>query len=267
MECNDSCPIQSLSRGIYGLELAVSHGRIKSSDLANKLCINRSSAYRLLITMETLGDLIQDTSTKSFYPNYEKIASLMPLAWSWIQMAEPILYKLCQSTSCRVNLGTIECGEVIYARCICPLDKTYSVSEAIPSGARRPTYVTALGKAILAFRSDATSIETYISEGLIRPNKRYPLKAESVMQHLQQIRKTHYAIDDKELRENIRCIAAPIFDCFGNVTGAIGISADVETITMQLLPELAQQVIAAADQISSTLSTAGYYISAEPETE
>jgi DNA-binding IclR family transcriptional regulator len=51
------------------------------------------------------------------------------------------------------------------------------------------------------------------------------------------------------------------------VTGAIGISADVETITMQLLPELAQQVIAAADQISSTLSTAGYYISAEPETE
>lgn len=258
MDSGEKCSVQSLSRGIFGLEMAVLCGGVKSSDLADRLSINRSSAYRLLTTMEQLGYLSQDHATKHFYPNYEKIASLMPSAWSWIQTAEPIMFKLCQSTGCRVNIGTIEYGEVIYARCLCPANYLPNASEFIHPGARRPTYVTALGKAILAFQSNSENIDSYLRQDLIRPDKRYPLDAKALMEHLIQIRKTHYAIDDKELLHNIRCIAAPIFDATNTVTGAIGISADSSLITMQLLPELAQQVIAAAEQISTILVTAGY---------
>ena len=263
MDINEKYSVQSLARGIVGLEAAIEMGSIRPNDLARRLGINRSSAYRLLCTLDAFGYLCQDGETKCFYPNYEKLASLMPPSWKWMQLADRNLYHLCQETSLPANLGTIEYGDIVYARSDRPESPEAEQILLRPRGARRPSSVTALGKAVLAFQKEAKTIDDYIELGLIRPNKKYPLNADTLLTHLEQIRKNQYAIDDEELEKGWRCIAAPIFDCEQNVVAAIGLNGKSSMVSMQRLPELAQRVISSAAQISSILLAAEYRQSSE----
>lgn len=257
MEARDINVIQSLTRGIEGLEMASRDGSVRPADLAERLHTNRSTAYRLLSTMEQLGYLFQNEENKRFYLNYEKLYSLMPESWSWANFAEQYVKKLSQQTNTAANLGVIQGTDIIYIKCIKPdslIDEGYF--STLKQGARRPVHITALGKAMLAFQDDFSA--EYLGKAIDVSSKKYPLDSDKLLAHLNQIRTNKYAIDDEDLIKGVRCIAAPIFDNGRKVAAAIGISGTIDIITMQKLPALAQQVILCANGISELLQAADY---------
>lgn len=258
MGTKDAYVIQSLARGIIGLEMASQEGSVRPADLAEKLQTNRTTAYRLLSTMEQLGYLFQSEENKRFYLNYEKLYSLMPDAWSWANLADQYVRKLSQQTNAAANLGVIQGTDIIYVKCIKPdsLNSNEGYLSALIQGARRPVYITALGKAILAFQDDFST--EHLESIIDKSSKKYPLNSSKLLAHLNQIRTNKYAIDDEDLVKGVRCIAAPIFDSQRKVAAAIGISATIDVITMQKLPALAQQVISCANGISELLQAADY---------
>lgn len=258
MEAREAFVIQSLTRGIMGLEMASQEGSIRPADLAERLQTNRSTAYRLLSTMEQLGYLFQNEENKRFYLNYEKLHSLMPDAWSWANLAEQYVRKLSQQTNAAANLGIIQGTDIIYVKCIKPesLRNNGGYFSTLIQGVRRPVHITALGKAILAFQDNFST--EYLESVIDRSSKKYPLDNSKLLAHLDQIRTNKYAIDDEDLIEGVRCIAAPIFDSQRKVAAAIGISGTIDVITMQKLPALAQQVISCANGISELLQAADY---------
>jgi IclR family acetate operon transcriptional repressor len=258
MKSKDVSVIQSLARGIEGLEMASREGSVRPADLAKRLRTNRSTAYRLLSTLERLGYLFQSDENKGFYLNYEKLRSLMPDAWNWANLADPCVRKLSQQTNAAANLGVIQNMDVIYIKCVkpdSPLSDDGYFSTLTP-GLRRPVYITALGKAILAFQDDFSA--EYLKNVVGKTSKKYPLDSGKLLAHLGQIRTNKYAIDDEDLIKGVRCIAAPIFDSRRKVAAAIGVAGTVDIITMQKLPALAQQVILSANGVSALLQTAGY---------
>lgn len=247
--------VQSLYRGILGFQFALQNGSVKAASFAETLGIHRSTALRLLTTIEDMGLLWQDKQTKSFHPSYENALQLFPAAMNWINLTESALNTLHSQTGRTTNIGILEGSDILYLRSrrLDPEEPSY-----VPPGTRNPCYATALGKAILAYKSEVACVDDFIHMGMVKTDERFPLNKERLASHLSQIRKTNYAVDDEDFGPGIRCIAAPIFDCENNVIAAVGISGTVANITTQLLPDLAQHVISAAAKITAILMAAEY---------
>ena len=59
-----------------------------------------------------------------------------------------------------------------------------------------------------------------------------------------------YAIDEMEHEEGIRCVAAPIYNIKGKVVASVSVSGPVLHVTKERIPELTEEVIITAKEIS-----------------
>ena len=71
--------------------------------------------------------------------------------------------------------------------------------------------------------------------------------------HLETISREGYAVDDEEYHSGVRCIASPVRDMQSHVVAAIGITGPSIEITSDRIPDLANRVMQAADQLSRSL--------------
>jgi IclR family transcriptional regulator, acetate operon repressor len=76
---------------------------------------------------------------------------------------------------------------------------------------------------------------------------------EEMHQHLAEARCRRYAIDDEERIEGVRCVASPIFDLDGNLTGTLSIAAPTVRTTLERLEQLGHAVRDAAAGLSRQL--------------
>lgn len=244
--------IQSLDRAILGLEMAFNQG-IKPSDLAEKLSIDRSSAYRLLYTWTVHGYLLQDKASGKFFPNSVKFTSMSAKLTSFMEWTKPALSELKtlrDQTNETANLGVLDGEHVVFLA----QELTHTAVIIINLlGRRRPAHCSALGKAILAFLPPEQLSEWIAVHPLNSMTPRSITSPEQLRHHLNEVRKQGFALDDEESQEGVRCIASPIFTGAGQVVGAMGISGPNSTITIARLPELTQSVASRAESTSREL--------------
>ena len=74
--------------------------------------------------------------------------------------------------------------------------------------------------------------------------------AATFLARLEETRRHGYGMDDQEFRDEVRCIAAPIFDFRGLPVGALSISTLVFRVPKDTLISWAPMLIAAAKSIS-----------------
>jgi len=247
--------VQSLMRGLYGLEMAVERGGIKPADLAEKLEINRSSAYRLLFTLGEMGYLRQDKDTKKFVPNHAKYLTLMRSTDSWIKVGFNYLKILCEETGETANLAILDNNSVLFIGQELTNETVLSVNT--PAGTRKAIYACALGKAILAFLDDEARDKILNKVEMKKYTPNTITNRDMLLSMLKEIRAAKYAVDAEETSEGVRCIAAPIFDRNDKPFAAIGISGPVSRISMQQIPVLAEAVVRVANELSKAIK---YYM-------
>ena len=76
---------------------------------------------------------------------------------------------------------------------------------------------------------------------------------ERLAAQIEEIRARGYAIDDEEIEQGLRCVAAPIRDHTGSVIAAVSISGPTTRVSEAGLTELAHAVEACAQAISREL--------------
>lgn len=88
---------------------------------------------------------------------------------------------------------------------------------------RKEAHALALGKALLAQRSDAATayVQNY---GLTQFTHRTIVRRQDLADELEMVWRVGYAIDREEFAEGIWCIAVPIYDAGGEVAASLGIS-------------------------------------------
>jgi DNA-binding IclR family transcriptional regulator len=248
----DSNLIQSLSRGLSALELVAQHS-LTPRALAHALDVDRSTAYRILTTLAAHGFVERDPHSEQYILSSRKIfalSSTIGASSHWPSLATPWMKQLRDEIGEAVSLAVLQGDEVVYVNHL-PSLEALTVGPLL--GLRRPVYVSAVGKAIIAFLPDAEQ------DSLIRQLKLTALTPNTITNHkalheeLAQVRERGYAVDDAETFVGVRCVAAPIYDSTHQVIASMGISGPASRVTLERVPDIGQRVRTLADAFSLSL--------------
>jgi DNA-binding IclR family transcriptional regulator len=221
------------------------HGELGVSEIARMLGLHKSTVHRLLGTL--VAEDYMRRSQNGMYSLSWKMLELGAVTRKHYRLHEAIeaLTTLVEGTGETAHLATLDRGDVLY------LEKVESVRALrMPSavGDRAPTHCTALGKALLAGRSDAEVRKLLEPHCPLQRNTPDTLTTiDEVIGALGDVRKTGYAVDNGELEEGLTCIAAGI-TIDGVTTAAVSVSGPTSRLGVR---EVAAEVQRCAARLSA----------------
>jgi DNA-binding IclR family transcriptional regulator len=165
------------------------------------------------------------------------------------QTCRPYMKRLRERFNETVNLGVLSGGEVFYLDVV---ESERSLRMQSSVGATDPLHSTALGKIFLAFRPTG-QLETLLPQTLPGITKNTIVDREALLEQLEMIRTTGYAIEIGENEEGSYCIAAPIRDHRDIAIAAMSLSAPISRFDESLRQTICASFITACGQISRTL--------------
>jgi DNA-binding IclR family transcriptional regulator len=218
--------IKSLNKALDIIEhIYSSNNNLSVSDISVNLNINRTTAHRILKTLESRGYLLKTITDN----RYNIGLKFLPLAAKFLDSNKlrieslPYIKALAQKCGERVNIGIINGREIVY---IGGVEKPSLPDVYTRFGKTAPIHCCSLGKILLAFMPDE-DIEYLLSSSPLKKYTKHsitdPIK---LKEHLSEIRAEGTAIDNKEHLPDTCCIAALIRNSQGNGIGAISMSAE-----------------------------------------
>lgn len=239
--------IQSLAKGLKILNL-LEHSRqgMGTTEVANQLDIDKSSASRLLHTLANYGFVEQDEATARYLlgPQLVTLGQRLLNRITLRDHARPYLYELVDKTGECAHLAIQAQRQALY---IDQVESTAALRVESEIGTLAPLHCTALGKTLLAFG------EVRMPDELQPYTRRTVADRSSLAAQLEQTRKRGYAIDDEEYNYGVRCVAAAVYDHQGKLVGAIGISGPAGRVTLERIDEFGTVVKGVAGALSARL--------------
>ena len=239
--------IQSLAKGLKILNL-LEHSRqgMGTTEVANQLDIDKSSASRLLHTLANYGFVEQDEATARYLlgPQLVTLGQRLLNRITLRDHARPYLYELVDKTGECAHLAIQAQRQALY---IDQVESTAALRVESEIGTLAPLHCTALGKTLLAFG------EARMPDELQPYTRRTVADRSSLAAQLEQTRKRGYAIDDEEYNYGVRCVAAAVYDHQGKLVGAVGISGPAGRVTLERIDEFGAVVKGIAGALSARL--------------
>ncbi len=245
--------VQSVVRALRLLEaLGDSRGEIGIAELSRRVGFHVSTVHRLLATLIALGYARQSPETG----RYALGAKAFHVADSYLGQMDlrlavrPTLERLSRETGETANLVILDGREALY------LDKVESPqSLRIYSriGRRAPLHCTAVGKVLLASRSQDETDALLGREPLDVLTRFTIVSRPQLRRELEKVREQGYALDIEECEAGASCIAAPVRNAQGETVAGVGISGPHVRMGPQRIQELIPCVVRAAHQASEQL--------------
>lgn len=242
----------SAKRVLDVLELMAVSEPLTMKEMGDALGIPKSSIFDLVNILSERDFLVLDDSRAKTYKlgvAVYHVGMAYASQSDLYRVAHPILRALTESIATTGYLAIEQQGELVY------LDKSEShspIAFSMKIGSRNTLHSTALGKAMLAGKDDA-SLTAFAAKGLVPKTSRTLCDVDALRRDLEATRCRGYAIDDGEDNEFLYCLAAPIRDGRGKVVAAISVTAPRTGIIDAEVVERAEKLLAAAMQISRSL--------------
>ena len=228
--------INSLARGLQILDILYDHGQIGATELGMLLGINKSSAYRLLITLvhEGYAEQIGDSGKYKLGMKLAKFKSRVLDTYEIHSIIHPYLIKLTQLTGEASGFSVMKGDKAIL------IDKCSSpqhIGVNLTVGMEEEMNCTAHGKALLSSFTEEEQRRLISKQNFVRHTTKTLVEIEDILADAKKNAELGYAIDDEENAEGMRCIASNVYDYSGKVVGCIGISCPVERVKLEKLIE------------------------------
>ncbi len=224
----------------------------KISELARQLHLDRSTTYRILLSLEKCGFVEKDEKTGEYSLGMTafEIGNAFLRQMDFVKISKPIMTDLALKVQETVHLAVLSNTEIVY---VDKADSPRTLGVISKIGQRAPVYCTALGKALLAHQSKEET-NRIIQEIKLKPyTKNTIISKKGLAEELKEIREKGYSLDRREIEEEVECIGAPIRDHRGDVIAAISISGPQRKIGTPNEAQFVSQVVEAAILISSKM--------------
>lgn len=221
---------------------------LSMTEIAEQVGIHKSTAHRLLATLEQKNFLERDPNSGVYRPGIRilQMAYLVKEHNDLRQLAAPFLRKLSAQHRENVNLAVLDDGQVFYLEVV---ESPQRVKLAASSGQRLPAFCTASGKAILAFLPTKT-MQKIIENGMPQHTQNTITAEEEFLKNMQQAREQGYAISLGEYEDGINALAVPIFDKNNQPIASISIAGPSFRLTKKRMEEIAPMLKTTANYLS-----------------
>ena len=223
------------------------------AEVAEAAGINRSSAQRMVYTLEQLGYVRKHPQTR----RYELTPRVLRIGFNYlagnplIDLANPFLSELTNVTTETTCLTEADGAEMVY---VARFVSAQFVPVHMPIGSRIPMYCTASGRAFLSALPEADAL-ALIRQGERVAHTRHTLTDESaILEQLQLARQRGYAVNREELFLGDMTLAAPVVGGRGRPVAAVHVVAPTSRWTPEEAEKrLAPALIACARSLSNSV--------------
>jgi DNA-binding IclR family transcriptional regulator len=220
-------------------------------DMMTQLQIGKSTAFRLVHTLQKEGLIVRDPYAKS----YRLAASMLAMGQTVITKVDlchlsiGILENLAEKTGETAHIAIFKDFQALY---LLKIDSRYPAHLLSHAGKHNPVHCTSTGQVLLAHQADSI-IEQVIERGLPSYTSKTITDPLQLKNLLQTIRTTGYAVSIEELHERGVSIAAPVMNSKGKVIASVSIAGPISRINQLTIPKLIKQVQQAADEVANKL--------------
>lgn len=245
--------VQSVGRALEIIELLARENREMSlTEIAQAMGWPKSTVHGLLATLRTYEYMDQNSQNGCYRLGVRlfELGNVVGRSWNVRAMAVPAMQQLSNTLGEMVQLATEDKGEVLYLEKVDSLRMMRIVSEI---GARLPMHCSGLGKVLLAYKKPAEVSWILSKKGLPPMTRRTITDPAKLARELEKIREQGYGVDDQEIMEGLRCVAAPIRDWDGTVRYALSVSGFVGSMQGEHLEDAVRELLAASRKISQDM--------------
>jgi DNA-binding IclR family transcriptional regulator len=206
---------------------------ISFQQLSNALPFARTTAHRLIYTLEKMG-YIEKADGKGQYRLGAKFFELTGPAVHFRQLqsvARSVMTELMIRHGETVNLAVLDEGQVDYIEV---LQSPSALRIAANPGQRNPGHSTAVGKVMMAYLPEKELAAILRSRPLIKMTPKTITQRAHFLEHLASVRERGVAFDLGENLEGVVCVAAPIFDQHGRIVAGLSISGPANRMSSKL---------------------------------
>lgn len=242
--------VQTVGKALLILDLLASgDSEMSLTEIAAQTGWAKSTVHGFLSTLREYGYVEQSVHNGRYKLGMKmfEMGNAVKRSWDINQVAKPYLQRLNEKTGEMVQLATEKDGEVLY---LDKLDSHKNMRIVSDIGLRLPVHCSGLGKALLAYQSSSEVKRIIKEKGMRAMTDQTITTLPKLFRELERVREKGYSIDDQEIMEGLRCIAAPIFDSGNQVKYAVSVSGLYYNMQGQHLEYVIESVKNTAENIS-----------------
>jgi IclR family acetate operon transcriptional repressor len=249
---SDAASVQALDRGLKILAIVAEGDALSLSEIAAKSGIAASTAYRMLTTLAAHGMVEFDPDGQLWSVGVEtyRMGSAFLRRRKLVDRARTVMQELMETTGETANLGVAEDDCVVF---VSQVETHQAIRAFFRPGTRSSFHASGIGKAILAHlpaeRVNAivrkAGLEAYTQKTLADPL--------SLARDLREIKARGWSIDDEERHPGMRCVAAAIFNEFGEPVAGISVSGPTVRVTPERAANIGPLVHEAAEEVTKAI--------------
>jgi DNA-binding IclR family transcriptional regulator len=232
--------------------LAKSEDQLGATALAARLSLHRSTVHRLLLVLEqhrliqrSPGDMKYRLGMKLFELGNSAVAP-----FDLRERPEPFLTKLAEETGEDAQICVLDGAGVLSIDSVAGSRPRNRRADVVQRG---PVHCTSAGKVLLAFLSEP-ALDRFIAQlPLTRFTDRTLVTAAALKAELARVRECGFAVDNGEMKLDLRGIAAPIYNGSIYPRAALTISGPAHRFPRRRIPELVDTLSREAKALSKRL--------------
>jgi len=244
--------VPGLERGLNLLALFNrAEPELSLSEIARRLEVPRSTAFRLTYTLDQMGFLKRSSG------GFKLGARILSLGFDYlasqdlIEVAQPELTALRDATGASSHLGVLDGREVIY---VAQISSLRQLSSRVSVGSRFPAHAQSMGRLLLGALPAAELEALYAGVVLEKFTEDTPGDIAELKARIAEDRARGYVVSRGNFERGIVAVAAPVMDGQGVVVAAVNISGPATALdTGALEGVFKDRVMAAAQAISRHL--------------
>ncbi len=239
--------VQSVDRALRILEILARSGESGVTEVAGALEVHKSTAFRLVATLEQHG-LVEQVEGRGKYRlgvGLLRLAGATSARLDVVQEARPLCKQLAATTGETINLATLSGHSALY------LDQAAGPSSLQPHnwvGQHIPLHATSNGKVLIAWLPP-DELDELLGRLPSFTGSTITTKAQ-LRTELGHVREQGHAVAVDELEVGLTAIAAPVRNAHGDVITSMSLSGP----TFRLPPERVEEVLPLLTEAALELS-------------
>ena len=244
--------VRALERALLLMGIIADADSLSLTELSQRAGMPASTAHRLLVTLQNFGylEFREDTQQWSVGVEAFRIGGSFTRRIKVVDAGRPMLRDLMEQTGETANMAIADDGDVVFVSQV----ETHEPIRAFHRpGTRAHMHASGIGKALLA-HFDPPALDRWMrTKGLVAYTDNTISDPETLRHEMEATRARGWAIDNEERTLGMRCVAAAVYNSFGEAIAGISVSGPTVRIPDDVLTEYGVLVRRTADRVTDSI--------------